>query len=314
MVTNIYILANEFLIMFNQIIKDIKDLKIQGAENVAKSSITAIIEILNLNLSSKELYVKLLSARIELEKARSTEPCLRNTLTLLFYKVDEYNFKEQILKNINIAKNHFELSNQKIAEIGANKIKEGMVVFTHCHSSAVMNVMKKAKSDKIRFSVKNTETRPLFQGRITAKELSSLGISIEHFIDSAGRLAVKSSDLVLLGADAITVEGYVINKIGSEMFCETAKSKDIPVYICTDSWKFDVATVFGFDEVIEKRHKTEVWSDKPKDVKISNYAFEKINPELVTGIISELGIYSPQVFIEEVKRFYPWMFESKKQK
>ena len=65
----------------------------------------------------------------------------------------------------------------------------------------------------------------------------------------------------------------VINKIGSEMFCEAAKSKEIPVYICTDSWKFDVATIFGFDEIIEKRHETEVWSDKPKNIKISNYAF-----------------------------------------
>lgn len=300
--------------MLNQIIKDIKSLKIQGAENVAKSSVMAISEILNSNVSSKEMFVNLLSARKELELARPTEPCLRNTLTLLFYKVDEYNFKDQIKKNIEIAKNHFEFSNQKIAEIGANKIKDGMVVFTHCHSSAVMNVMKQAKNNKIKFSVKNTETRPLFQGRITAKELSNYGISVEHFIDSSGRLAVKSSDLVLLGADAITVEGYVINKIGSEMFAEAAKSKEIPVYICTDSWKFDVATVFGFDETIEKRNESEIWSDKPKDVKISNYAFEKINPDLITGIISELGIYSPLVFIEELKNNYPWLFDDVKTK
>ena len=296
--------------MFEKIIKDIKNLKIQGAENVAKSSIIVISEILDSNASSKELYVKLLSVKKSLIECRPTEPCLRNTLTLIFYKVNEYNFKEQIRKNIELARNHFELSNNAISQIGSKKIKDGMVVFTHCHSSAVMNVMKTAKKDGIKFSVKNTETRPLFQGRITAKELNDEGISVEHFIDSAGRLAVKSSDLVLIGADAITSEGYVINKIGSEMFAEAAKLKEIPVYVCTDSWKFDVETIFGFDEIIEKRHESEVWKDKPKGVNISNHAFEKVNPELITAIISEIGVYSPQVFITEMRRNYPWLFEN----
>ena len=300
--------------MFDQILKDIKDLKIQGAENVAKSSVTAISEILDSDMSSKDMYVRIFSARKMLEEARSTEPCLRNTLTLLFHNVNEYNFKEQMKKNIFEAKNHFEKTNSAISDMGSKKIRDGMVVFTHCHSSAVMGVMKKAKSDGVKFSVKNTETRPLFQGRITAKELSDAGIQVEHFIDSAGRLAVKHSDMVLIGADAITSEGYVINKIGSEMFCETAKLKEIPVYVCTDSWKFDVATIFGFDEVIEKRNESEIWKEKPKGVKISNHAFEKVNPQLITGIISELGVYSPEVFIEEMRRCYPWLFNDVKLK
>ena len=114
---------------------------------------------------------------------------------------------------------------------------------------------------------------------------------------------------MLLGADAITVEGKIINKMGSELFAEVAEQNDVPVYICSDSWKFDPASVFGYEEEIEKRSAKEVWPTAPKGVTISNFAFEKINPDLITGIISELGVYTPEVFVEEVKRSYPWIFK-----
>jgi len=42
---------------------------------------------------------------------------------------------------------------------------------------------------------------------------------------------------------------------------------------------------------------------------VNNYAFEKVDPELVTGIISEMGIYRPDVFVQEVKHSYPELFE-----
>ena len=182
------------------------------------------------------------------------------------------------------------------------------IVFTHCHSNTVIAIFKEAKKERKNFTVYNTETRPLFQGRLTAKELSREGISVRHFIDSAARLALKEVDLMLIGADAITSEGKVINKIGSEMFAEFAEKFDIPVYSCTDSWKFDPKTVFGYEEEIEKRGAREVWAEAPKGVIVDNCVFEKINPDLITGIISELGVYKPTIFIEEVKRTYPWMF------
>jgi ribose 1,5-bisphosphate isomerase len=301
--------------MIEQIIKDIKDLKIQGAENIAKAGVEAVSELLLTSIfDQKKIYQDLIALRQRIESARPTEPCLRNTMTLLFMDVNENNVKDQMKKNIENANDHFKTTNSLISEFGSRKIKNGMVVFTHCHSSAVMDILKEAKRKKINFKVKNTETRPLFQGRLTASELAKEGIPVEHFVDSAGRLAVKESDMMLIGADAITSEGYVINKIGSELFAETAFKKNVPVYVCTDSWKFDIKTVFCYDEEIEKRHEEEVWKERPKGVKISNYAFESISPELITGIISELGVYNPYTFILEMERNYPWLFYPKKKK
>ena len=181
-------------------------------------------------------------------------------------------------------------------------------MYTHCHSSTVVNIIKQAKDNGVNFEVHNTETRPLYQGRKTAKELSDYGIPVRHYVDSAARLALKKADIMLIGADAITAEGKIINKIGSELISEAANKLNVPVYVCTHSWKFDPKTIFGFEEIIEKRLAKEVWPNKPKNVSIDNFAFEQVNPALVTGIISEIGIYNPQNFRQGIKNHYSWMF------
>ena len=240
---------------------------------------------------------------------RPTEPTMGNVLNYIFYDIT---LEEDLIKSmkdrIDFVNNHFKNSDDVISNIGYKKIKSGDIVFTHCHSSTVISILKTAKKHKKKFDVYNTETRPLFQGRETAKELAREGIPITHFVDSAVRLALKESDIMLIGADSISSEGRVVNKIGSELFAEIADKYDVPVYVCTDSWKFDPKSIFGFDEKIEKRVSREVWPTAPEGVKINNKAFEVINPGLIMGIISELGVYNPQVFVEEVKKSYSWMF------
>jgi len=270
---------------FTQIYNDIKSLKIQGAEAIAKAGLKAI------KLKSDKDSIK------KIMEVRPTEPALRNAI------------KFSQISSINNALTHFTLSEKIIPKIGAKKIHSKKIIFTHCHSSTVVSILKEAKSQKKNFIVHNTETRPMLQGRKTAKELSKAGIEVHHFVDSGARLALKKADLMLIGCDAITAEGKVINKIGSEMMAEIAERHDTPVYVCTDSWKFDPLTSFGFDVEIEKRNSKEIWKNPPKKVKIFNYAFEKINPDLISGIISELGVHSPNNFVREVTKAYPWMLK-----
>lgn len=294
-------------------INDIVSLRIQGAHNVSKASIFALREAALKSKAKTPLFFihELNVIKNSLFKTRPTEPLMRNCLN---YVMDGIKFKDvgEIKKVVEQrskeAIEHTEKAEETIAEFGANKIKNGMVIFTHCHSSTVINILKKAKRQGVNFEVRNTETRPNLQGRITAKELADEGIKVTHFIDSAARLALKKADIFLFGADAITSEAKIINKIGTELFLEAAVRYGIPSYCCSDSWKFDPATTFGFEEVIEKRFAEEVWKNPPKGVKISNYVFEMVNPDLVTGVISELGIYNPSTFVEEVRRKYKWMF------
>lgn len=268
-------------------VKEIKSLQVQGAYHITIAAIKAWDKAKNKKTAAKKLAA-----------ARQTEPMLRNALRYLEKKKDARNLIWKLVKD-----------QRKIAAIAAAKVPNNGIVYTHCHSSTVNDALIFAKKDGRKFQVHATETRPFMQGQLTAKQLSAEKIPVTLFVDSAARLALKNADIMMIGADAITAEGFVINKIGSELMADTARHYQIPIYVCAHSWKFDPLTVFGFEEEIEKRASEEIWKKPPRGVKISNYVFEKIDPKKITGIISELGVFEPDTFVEEVRKNYKWMFE-----
>ncbi len=270
-----------------KVAKDIKSLKIQGAENVARAAAKAL----------EKAKDKKRAARI-LAKSRPTEPGMRNAILFIL----NGHSANEVIGFLNESKD-------KIAKYGAAKIKNGMNIMTICHSSTVIRILKEAKKQAKKFTVHNTETRPLYQGRSTAKDLAKLRIPVRHYVDSCARKALKECDLFLFGADAITSEGYIINKIGTDIVAELADKYTIPVYCCTNSWKFDPITIQGIPEKIEQRSPGEIWKDPPRGVKIMNPAFSIVDPDFVSGIISELGVYRVQTFISQVQRKYSWMFK-----
>jgi ribose 1,5-bisphosphate isomerase len=263
---------------FNKIYKDIKSLKIQGANNIALAGLKAI----KLDNSQKAIK-KILSAR-------PTEPTLKNALT--FAK----------LTDIETATNYLIDSEKRTLDYGSNLVKTGQKVFTHCHSSTVIHTLKKAKEQKKKFEVLNTETRPRFQGRKTSQDLIKLGIKSTHFVDSAADQALKKSNIIFLGADMITPNGQVANKIGSEMIAKLAKNYNIPVYVLTSAWKYSPKKL-----KIEERNYKEVWNKKNKNLTIRNPAFELIEPEYITAIVSGLGILKPKKFVKKARKTYSWI-------
>lgn len=283
---------------FDETVAKIKSLEIQGADRIARAAVKAWASKLQAKASPAELE----AAAKELMAARATEPGLRNALK---FCLANYATNPSITENV---LKYFKESNEKIAEYGSKKIHDGMIVITHCHSSTAEGCIVKAWNDGKRFKVYNTETRPRFQGRITALSIASHGIPVEHFVDSGGRMAMREADLFLFGCDSLSAEGKVINKIGTRQMLEFAQKYDVPSYTCTNSWKLNPDTVFGTEEEIEERDPSEVWPDAPNGIKIHNPAFEISDPDNITGVICELGICKPEALITEVKNTYPWMF------
>jgi len=273
---------------FERICRDIKEVKIQGARAVAEAAVKALLIRHDKAAVNKLIHL------------RQTEPCLQNAVNFV---LSHENMEEGASNALKILH-----SDDKIAKIGAGLIKNGMTVFTHCHSSAVMSILLEAKRQKKKFSVFCTETRPLFQGRITAAQLAKAKIPVTLFVDSAARIALKKSDIVFFGCDAITPT-HVYNKIGSELFAIIASRYDIPLYVATGSWKFDANGIYGKEPGIEERPAKEIWPNAPKGIKISNMAFEKIDTSLIEGVVSELGLLSMDMFIGEVRKKYPFIFK-----
>jgi translation initiation factor 2B subunit (eIF-2B alpha/beta/delta family) len=167
-------------------------------------------------------------------------------------------------------------------------------------------------ADRREFRARVTETRPLYQGRKTARELAEAGVPVRFYVDSGARIALREADAMMIGTDAVLADGKVINKIGSEMFAEVAGRYGVPVYVITNSWKFDPMSSFGYEREIERRTAEEVWEDPPEGVDIVNYAFESIAPEKVDGVVSELGVHEPDEFVEAVAKEYPELKETAK--
>ena len=128
---------------------------------------------------------------------------------------------------------------------------------THCHSSTVEEIFRKARK-KIGM-VYCTETRPLFQGRITAANLAKAGIPVTLIVDSAAERFMHPVDKVFVGCDAVLSNGSIVNKIGTNQVAMAAKKHHNPFFVCTSSHCFDPATYFGFEEKIEERSPDEIW-------------------------------------------------------
>ncbi len=268
---------------FNKIVDNIKKVRIQGARNIAKAALYAC------SLYSKDSCLVHPEAYQKLISARPTEPMLVNTL---------HNFKKIGYKK---TLKHFDEAQNKINKFVFKIVRNDDVIFTHCHSTNVIQALIYAKNAGKKFQVYNTETRPLYQGRLTAKELEKARIRVTSFVDSAIDIALerkqgtKKVDIVLLGTDAILNEG-VINKVGSGVVAELAFLHKIPLYIIADSWKYSSHYV-----KIEERDFREVWHHAPKHVKIRNPAFEKIDKKYIKAIISELGILPYNLFLRKIK-------------
>jgi len=264
--------------IFAKILQDIKKVKIQGARNVAKAALKAYLLIPS-NISKEKLI-----------SSRPTEPMLQNVLE----KSSKMSQKEIF--------SHFDETQNKINKNVFSIIKNNDKIFTHCHSTNVVKALIYSKKKGKKFEVYNTETRPLFQGRKTSKELSKAGIKVTQFVDSAFATAIEKDNnkdkfyvnKVFIGADALLKEG-IINKVGSKTIAELALFHKIPFYVVADSWKFTNKKL-----LLEQRKLNEVWDKAPKNVKIKNPAFEYVPKKYIEGIISEYGILSYDKFVKKL--------------
>ena len=300
-----------------QVAKKIKDLEIQGARNVAKAAIRSMKEvILNSSASDPDLLFKeLLQAKNILFNTRPTEPAMRNGLRYVLFEIKEAKgdietTKEIAIKTCDKILNYFEDAILKIHEIGARKILSGMQIMTHCHSSTVTGILRKAHEQGKEIHVICTETRPRYQGHRTARELIEAGIEVTFVVDSAMRYMMKhlEVDLALIGADAITSEGTIINKIGTRLFALAADERDVPMYCAADTFKFSPETSLGFLEKIEKRSPEEIWKEAPSGLHIENPAFETVPRRYIDALITEVGVFPPSSIAHQLLQLHPWMF------
>ena len=210
-------------------------------------------------------------------------------------------------------------ANIKLGKIGAKLIEDGDTILTHCNAGALATagygtaegVMRAAIEEGKRIKVIATETRPLLQGaRLTVWELVKEGIEVRLITDNmVGYVMYKGLvDKVIVGADRITVDGYVANKIGTYTIAVLAYRHRIPFYVAAPTSTFDLS-LEGDSIPIEEREADEVRTILGKllitvpDVPVYNPAFDITPPELVTAIITERGIVVPP-YTQSIRKLF----------
>ncbi len=294
----------------------IRQLEVKGARNVAIAALEALKSLSEkTSASSRQEFLKELTrGKNLLFSSRPTEPLMRNAVNWVLRSVNLSQKKQvpDLVNTVSSSAHKFlsflEKSREQIAEIGAKRIREEMVILTHCHSSTVTRMLRKARLDGKTFQVICTETRPVLQGRITAEEMLELGVKTTLIVDSAARSAMNKVDVVFVGADAITSEGNVVNKIGTATIAVLANETRVPLYVVSELLKFDPATLCGEYEELEERSRGEVWEDAPEKLLIRNPAFEVVRSSLIHGLICEEGVIPPETITEVMKRKYAWIF------
>ncbi len=307
----------------DQIIEDIKKIKIQGATNVAIATFEGIK--LFIESHERDCPVEVLISDIEkkgisLAEARPNEPLAKNGLRYLSYMIRVKYPKVSTIEEVKNA--YIQLSEEylgiikdskmQIIEKGADVIKGVDEIVTHCHSSTseslIINQAKKMKS----FTAVCSETRPLYQGRITATNLLKAGLDTTLVVDSAIETFIigkgdRNADVVFLGCDQVAMNGDAINKIGSWGIAMAAYYASIPLYVVGSILKTDVSTAYKPIE-IEMRDAKEVWPDAPEGLRMVNPAFEIINKEFITGYLTEVGLVKPDDIGKTIHDSYGWLF------
>jgi methylthioribose-1-phosphate isomerase len=195
-----------------------------------------------------------------------------------------------------------------IGAAGVDLIEEGSSIMTHCNAGALAvselgtatAPMYLAHRSGTRFRVFANETRPVLQGaRLTAWELDRAGLDVTLVCDNAAGhlMAGGHVDLVIVGADRVTANGDVVNKIGTSTLAILCHHFDIPFYVACPSSTFDPATPRGADVEIEERPPEEVRNfgglEIPAHIQIRNPGFDVTPSELVTGFVTDRGLLGP---------------------
>jgi methylthioribose-1-phosphate isomerase len=195
---------------------------------------------------------------------------------------------------------------EKLSQLGAELIKDGFTLLTHCNAGALatagygtaLGVIKAAKEQGKKVSVFVTETRPLLQGaRLTTWELIQEGIPVTLITDSMAGYFMKRGeiDCVIVGADRIAANGYTANKIGTYTLAVLANAHGIPFYVAAPTTTIDLSLPSGYQIPIEERSPEEVTHIQgipiaPAGVRAANPAFDITPHSYVTAIITEKGI------------------------
>ncbi|XP_014252670.1 translation initiation factor eIF-2B subunit delta [Cimex lectularius] len=178
------------------------------------------------------------------------------------------------------------------------KIANGDVILIFACSSLLYRILKESHREGKTFTVVVVDGGPWFEGREMLRRLVTLGIKCTYVLISALSFIMGQTTKVLLGAHALLANGYVMSRTGSSLVALSAKSFNVPVLVCCETYKFceRVQTdVFVYNELgnpldfVRTDQRLKSWESNPYLTPLS-LLYDITPPDLVTAVVTEIAI------------------------
>jgi len=297
---------------YTEVVAAIKVLKVRGAPAIGVAAAYGIaLGAQNIKADNKAKFLS------QLDKILLAFSAARPTAVNLFRAIDRMKkvaaaadvtaIKQALIDEAKAIHAEEEAAQERLSRLGAELIKDGFTVLTHCNTGSLatagygtaLGVIKAAHKQGKKIEVIATETRPLLQGaRLTAWELMQDNIPVTLITDSmAGYFMSRGKvNCVIVGADRIAANGDTANKIGTYTLAVLAKENDVPFYVAAPTSTIDLSLSSGDQIPIEERNPEEVTtiggvSVAPKGVVAANPAFDVTPHKYITAIITEKGVF-----------------------
>jgi ribose 1,5-bisphosphate isomerase len=300
---------------------DIAEMEIRGAATIARAAADALESQARASDASDPaaFRAEMREAARHLRDTRPTAVSLPNSLRYVLRNLEGETVEALRASAIDAAesfRDQLERAQDDLGDIGANRLRDGDVVMTHCHSTDALACVKAAIDDGKHIEAVVKETRPRKQGHITAEQLREWDVPVTMVVDNAGRRYLDAVDHVLVGADSIAADGSVVNKVGTSMLAVSARERGVPVMVAAQTLKLHPDTLTGHTVEIEMRDEAEVLSDADRermgDPAVENPAFDVTPPRYVDAIVTERGQFPPESIVTLMRELYgdgttePW--------
>lgn len=277
-------MKKEFLERISKIASD----NVSSAHQVLRDMIDLAIEFSQSEWASSNFVEDLKNMCETIASSQSQMAALRNACTFISKRVNSSS--KSIFEYLLNLKEKIDRSSQIAGEAASNYLRDGQSYATISHSEFVLHTFESAAKMKKYLRVFVLESRPLFEGRQTARALTKMGHHPVLVADAAVGIVVNEIDSAIAGADAIYSDGTIINKIGSfplAAACNLARKK---FYAVTSALKYDGTKRFG-DFKPRAESPQELFANP--EIECLNTYFDAVPANLIDAVITEAGTFSP---------------------
>jgi translation initiation factor 2B subunit (eIF-2B alpha/beta/delta family) len=200
--------------------------------------------------------------------------------------------RQQLQQTLAAFRRDLRASTEALCQRALTILPPQSTVLTYSNSATVVAALRYAHDHGRMRRVLLSESRPAYDGRPQALALLAYGITVEYGIDMALFERLAEADVVVVGADAVFPE-HLVNKLGTHALVQLARLWGIPCFSLCTANKFLPMAATALLRIAEHPGQ-EVWPEAPEGLTISNHYFDATPLTLLSGIVSEREIYTPE--------------------